>query len=334
MKYLITGVAGFVGNAVSRKLLDDGHDVIGIDNINDYYDVKLKTDRLNRLKNDRFKFYKLNIFNKDKLRDIFNQNKIDCVIHLAAQAGVRYSLENPQAYIDSNITGSINMLECCKDSKIKHFLYASSSSVYGLNNKLPYSINDTVDHPVSLYASTKKSNELFAHTYSHLYRLPVTGLRFFTVYGPWGRPDMAPFIFTDAIYKNKKIKIFNNGDMWRDFTYIDDIVEATVLASRIIPEPDASWTVENGLKSASSAPYRIYNLGRGNKTNLLEFIEAIELAAGKKAIKEFKGMQPGDVVSTHADSDELYSAIEFMPKIDVNEGVQKFVDWYKLYYSR
>jgi UDP-glucuronate 4-epimerase len=226
------------------------------------------------------------------------------------------------------------MLECCKDSKIKHFLYASSSSVYGLNNKLPYSINDTVDHPVSLYASTKKSNELFAHTYSHLYRLPVTGLRFFTVYGPWGRPDMAPFIFTDAIYKNKKIKIFNNGDMWRDFTYIDDIVEATVLASRIIPEPDASWTVENGLKSASSAPYRIYNLGRGNKTNLLEFIEAIELAAGKKAIKEFKGMQPGDVVSTHADSDELYSAIEFMPKIDVNEGVQKFVDWYKLYYSR
>lgn len=334
MKYLITGVAGFVGNAVSRKLLDDGHDVIGIDNINDYYDVKLKTDRLNRLKNDRFKFYKLNIFNKDKLRDIFNQNKIDCVIHLAAQAGVRYSLENPQAYIDSNITGFINMLECCKDSKIKHFLYASSSSVYGLNNKLPYSINDTVDHPVSLYASTKKSNELFAHTYSHLYRLPVTGLRFFTVYGPWGRPDMAPFIFTDAIYKNKKIKIFNNGDMWRDFTYIDDIVEATVLASRIIPEPDASWTVENGLKSASSAPYRIYNLGRGNKTNLLEFIEAIELAAGKKAIKEFKGMQPGDVVSTHADSDELYSAIEFMPKIDVNEGVQKFVDWYKLYYSR
>ena len=334
MKYLITGVAGFVGNAVSRKLLDDGHDVIGIDNINDYYDVKLKTDRLNRLKNDRFKFYKLNIFNKDKLRDIFNQNKIDCVIHLAAQAGVRYSLENPQAYIDSNITGFINMLECCKDSKIKHFLYASSSSVYGLNNKLPYSINDTVDHPVSLYASTKKSNELFAHTYSHLYRLPVTGLRFFTVYGPWGRPDMAPFIFTDAIYKNKKIKIFNNGDMWRDFTYIDDIVEATVLASRIIPEPDASWTVENGLKSASSAPYRIYNLGRGNKTNLLEFIEAIELAAGKKAIKEFKGMQPGDVVSTHADSDELYSAIEFKPKIDVNEGVQKFVDWYKLYYSR
>ena len=333
MKYLVTGAAGFIGNAVSIELLKESHQVVGIDNINDYYDVNLKKARIKRINNKHFQFFEIDISNKKDLENIFLKGKFDYVIHLAAQAGVRFSLENPDAYVESNIKGFTNILECCRHYETKHLVYASSSSVYGLNKSTPYKVEDSVDHPISLYAATKKSNELFAHTYSHLFNLPTTGLRYFTVYGPWGRPDMAPFIFTEALFKDKKIKVFNNGEMWRDFTYIDDVVDATILASKNIPTKDSSWNIEEGKKNHSSAPYRIYNLGRGNSVNLLNFIECLEEVSGKKVKKEFIGMQPGDVKNTHAESEELFKAIKFSPRTNVIDGVQNFVSWYKNFYK-
>ncbi|NUY57661.1 NAD-dependent epimerase [Salinivibrio sp. EAGSL] len=333
MKYLLTGVAGFIGSAVAKKLLALGHQVVGLDNLNHYYDVSLKQARLDNIPLDRFTFVSLDIADRIAVAQLFEQEKFDRVIHLAAQAGVRYSLENPHAYADSNLVGHLNILEGCRSTKVDHLVYASSSSVYGLNAKVPFETNHSVDHPVSLYAATKKSNELMAHSYSHLYDIPTTGLRFFTVYGPWGRPDMAPFIFTKKILEGETIDINNHGDMWRDFTYVDDIVEGVVRTADVVPARHDDWTVENGSPASSSAPYAVYNIGHGSPINLMDFIQAIESELGIEAKKNFREMQPGDVYQTYADTQDLFEATGYQPKVGVKEGVAEFVDWYKKFYQ-
>lgn len=332
MKFLVTGAAGFIGFHVSKRLLEAGHEVVGIDNMNDYYDVNLKQSRLDLLKYPLFTFFKTDLADREGMEQIFATEKFERVIHLAAQAGVRYSLENPHAYADANLIGYLNILEGCRHNKVQHLLYASSSSVYGLNRKMPFSTDDSVDHPVSLYAATKKANELMAHTYSHLYGIPTTGLRFFTVYGPWGRPDMALFKFTKAMLEGKSIDVYNYGKMKRDFTYIDDIVEAIIRVQDVIPQPDAEWTVENGSPATSSAPYRVYNIGNSSPVELMEYITALEEAMGMEAEKNMMPMQPGDVLETSADTKPLYDLVGFKPETSVKHGVKNFVEWFKDYY--
>ncbi|MGC1096575.1 NAD-dependent epimerase [Pantoea agglomerans] len=333
MNFLVTGAAGFIGFHVSQRLLAAGHQVVGIDNLNDYYDVNLKHARLNLIKADPgFTFIEMDLADRDAMASLFDQQKFQRVIHLGAQAGVRYSIENPHAYADSNLTGHLNILEGCRHHKIEHLLYASSSSVYGLNRKMPFSTEDSVDHPVSLYAATKKANELMSHTYSHLYQLPTTGLRFFTVYGPWGRPDMALFKFTRAMIAGEAIDVYNQGQMKRDFTYIDDIAEAIVRLQDVIPQQDDDWTVETGSPATSSAPYRVYNIGNSQPVTLMNYIEAIEKALGITARKNLMPMQPGDVLETSADTEALFKAIGFKPQTGVEEGVKNFVDWYRDFY--
>lgn len=333
MKYLITGAAGFIGFHVSQRLLEAGHQVVGIDNLNDYYDVSLKQARLDLLVQPGFHFHKVDLADRESMAALFSNERFDRVIHLAAQAGVRYSIENPHAYADSNLTGFLNVLEGCRHNHVKHLLYASSSSVYGLNRKMPFSTDDSVDHPVSLYAATKKANELMAHTYSHLYGLPTTGLRFFTVYGPWGRPDMALFKFTKAMLEGKTIDVYNFGKMKRDFTYIDDIAEAIVRLQNIIPQTDAQWTVETGTPATSIAPYRVYNIGNSAPVELMDYIKALEDALGIEATKNMLPLQPGDVLETNADTKALYDVIGFKPETTVKDGVKNFVDWYRDFYA-
>jgi UDP-glucuronate 4-epimerase len=337
MKILVTGVAGFIGFHVAKKLLQDSeHTVFGIDNINDYYDQTLKKARLDQITSSNFTFCKLDITDKELTFDFFQKNDVELVIHLAAQAGVRYSLTNPDEYIQSNIVGFLNILEACRHSSVSHLSYASSSSVYGLNETLPFSVNQNVDHPKSLYAASKKSNELMAHTYSHLFNLPTSGFRFFTVYGPWGRPDMALYIFTNAIMNNQPIKLFNNGMMKRDFTYIDDIVDGVIKASFNPPSKNTNqlWDPKMPDPSFSNAPYRILNIGNNNPVELQYFVECIEKATKKKAIKEFLPMQLGDVESTFADIQAISSLTGFSPQTTLEVGVQRFVDWYRDYHGK
>jgi len=333
-KILITGAAGFIGFHLANRLLADGYTVTGMDNLNTYYDVNLKKDRLNNLiPFDNFFFVENDISDKEKLKKVFQENQFDVVVNLAAQAGVRYSLENPEAYVDSNLVGFVNILECCRHNSIKHLVFASSSSVYGANTKMPFSVHHNVDHPVSLYAATKKANELIAHTYSHLFDIPCTGLRFFTVYGPWGRPDMALFLFTKAIFEGRPINIFNQGKMERDFTYIDDIVDGVVGVMDKIPEPDDKWDANDPDPGTSYAKYKIYNIGNNNPVKLMDFIGEIENALGKTAKKNYMDMQPGDVRGTYADIEDLAKAVGFAPKTSLQAGIKKFVSWYKGYYS-
>lgn len=333
MKILITGAAGFIGSHLSKKLISQGHEIIGVDNINDYYDPKLKEDRLESIGDNNFTFYKVTLEDADKLEEIFKQQHPDVVVNLAAQAGVRYSLENPRAYIDSNIVGFVNILECCRHYNIKHLIYASSSSVYGANTSKPFSTSDNIDHPLSLYAATKKSNELMAHTYSHLYNLPTTGLRFFTVYGPWGRPDMALFKFTKAIVNDETIDVYNHGNMMRDFTYVDDIVEAISRLVKRPAQPNPEWSGANPDPSSSYAPYKIYNIGNNSPVRLMEFVEAIENKLNKTAKKNYMDLQPGDVPETYANVDDLFRDIDFKPETTIQDGVNNFIDWYLDYYS-
>lgn len=334
MKYLVTGAAGFIGAATSQKLLEQGYTVVGVDNLNDYYDVNLKYARLAQFEqHENFTFIKLDIADRIAMSELFKREKFDRVIHLAAQAGVRYSIENPDAYADSNLVGHLNVLEGCRYNNVQHLVYASSSSVYGLNEKTPFETTDSVDHPVSFYAATKKANELMAHSYSHLYNLPTTGLRFFTVYGPWGRPDMAPFIFTKKMLDGDTLDINNNGDMWRDFTYIDDIVEGVVRAADVVPERVNSWKVETGSPASSSAPFKVYNIGHGSPINLMKFIEAIESELGLEAKKNFREMQAGDVYKTYADTQDLFAATGYKPAVGVKAGVAELVSWYKAFYK-
>lgn len=334
MKVLVTGAAGFIGYHLSEALLARGDQVIGLDNLNDYYDVNLKLARLDKLKQQSgFEFVRADLADRAAIEQVFIDHKFDRVVNLAAQAGVRYSIENPRAYIDSNIVGFLNILEGCRHSKVAHLSYASSSSVYGANTKQPFSEHDNIDHPVSLYAASKKSNELMAHTYSSLYQLPTTGLRFFTVYGPWGRPDMALFIFTKGILEGNPINIFNNGEMIRDFTYIDDIVEGVVRVTDKIPQPDPAWSGDNPDPASSYAPYRVYNIGNNTPVRLMDFIEAIERSVGKKAVRNMMPIQPGDVPSTCADVSALEKAVDFKPRTSVDEGIDRFVSWYREYYK-
>jgi len=335
MNFLVTGAAGFIGFHVSQRLLAAGHQVVGIDNLNDYYDVSLKQARLDQISpHPAFTFIKMDLADRQAISSLFEQHAFERVIHLAAQAGVRYSIDNPHAYADANLTGHLNILEGCRHHKIGHLLYASSSSVYGLNRKMPFSTDDSVDHPVSLYAATKKANELMSHTYSHLYQLPTTGLRFFTVYGPWGRPDMALFKFTRAMLAGEAIDVYNRGEMTRDFTYIDDIAEAIVRLQAVVPQPDSAWSVEHGSPASSSAPYRVYNIGNSQPTRLMTYIESLEKALGIKAVKNMLPMQPGDVLGTSADTQPLYDAINFRPQTSIEQGVQQFVDWYRDFYQK
>lgn len=333
MKFLVTGAAGFIGFHTIKRLLEAGHAVVGIDNLNDYYDVNLKQTRVNLLQSPLFSFRKIDIAHQHPMSQLFAEEKFDRVIHLAAQAGVRYSLENPHVYAEANLIGHLNVLEGCRHNKVEHLLYASSSSVYGLNRKMPFSTEDSVDHPVSLYAATKKANELMSHTYSHLYGLPTTGLRFFTVYGPWGRPDMALFKFTKAMLEGKSIDVYNYGKMKRDFTYVDDIVEAIIRMQDVIPQADPNWTVESGSPASSSAPYHIYNIGNSSPVELMDYITALEEALGIEAQKNMMPIQAGDVLETNADTQPLYDTIGFKPQTSVKEGVKKFVEWYKTYYK-
>ncbi len=330
---LVTGAAGFIGAALSLRLLDEGFTVIGVDNLNDYYDVRLKQARLAQVANrPGFTFEKLDLADRAATADLFARHAPGQVVNLAAQAGVRYSLENPAAYVDSNLVGFGNILEGCRHNGVEHLIYASSSSVYGANTTLPFAVEQNVDHPISLYAATKKANELMAHSYSHLYRLPTTGLRFFTVYGPWGRPDMAAFLFTDAIWHGRPIKVFNGGDMSRDFTFIDDVVEAVC---RLIPLPatvDASWNSAQPDPSRSSAPYRLYNIGNHAPAPLMEFIAHIETALGRKAVLDMQPMQAGDVHATYADVHALAEAVDFAPRTSLADGIAAFVDWYRTIY--
>lgn len=334
MKILVTGAAGFIGAFTSQKLVELGFEVVGVDNLNDYYDVNLKHGRLSWLKTlDGFQFAEIELSDSNAVQALFEQHSFDRVIHLAAQAGVRYSLENPHAYVDSNLVAFVNMLEGCRNSGVEHFVYASSSSVYGLNTEIPYSTGDRVDHPVSLYAATKKSNELMAHSYAHLYQIPTTGLRFFTVYGPWGRPDMAYFKFTKAILAGKTIDVYNHGKMQRDFTYIDDIVEGVIRVVQKAPEPVVNWSPEQGDNSRSSAPYKIYNIGNHNTVELGKFIETLEDALGKQATKNYMDMQLGDVLATYADVDDLMADVGFAPNTPMEIGLEKFVRWYRDFYK-
>ncbi|MBF0410059.1 MAG: NAD-dependent epimerase [Candidatus Riflebacteria bacterium] len=334
MKYLVTGAAGFIAFHLCKRLLEKGDTVHGIDNLNDYYDVSLKESRLALLKGwENFSFEKTDISDRSKMEKLFAEHKFDRVINLAAQAGVRYSLKNPHSYIDSNIVGFLNILEGCRHSKVPHLVYASSSSVYGANTLMPFSVHHNVDHPYSLYAASKKANELMAHSYSHLYSLPVTGLRFFTVYGPWGRPDMAIFIFTKAITEGRPIEIFNEGAMERDFTYIDDIVSGIIGSSDNIPRSDSSWNSDHPDPATSRAPYRIFNIGNNKPVGLLYLIETLENALGKKAEKKYLPMQPGDVPATYADIEDLARDTGFSPSTSIEKGIAKFVSWYREYYK-
>jgi UDP-glucuronate 4-epimerase len=333
MKILVTGVAGFIGMHSAKKLLDDGHEIIGVDNLNDYYDVTLKQDRLKVLEGyQNFRFLKLDIKDQKGVLDLFKKESPQRALHLAAQAGVRYSIQNPYVYIDSNIQGFIHILEGCRATKVEHLVFASSSSVYGGNAKVPFSEHDNVDHPVSLYAATKKANELMAHTYSHLYQIPTTGLRFFTVYGPWGRPDMSPMLFTKAILANEPIQVFNHGDMMRDFTYIDDVIASLNETLFKTATPNINFDAKHPDPATSYAPYRIFNIGNSQPVPLMKFIEVIEDALGKKAIKKMMDMQAGDVKITSADTSELNQWVNFKPNTSIKEGVERFVDWYKNYY--
>ena len=349
MKILVSGTAGFIGYHLANVLAKRGDEVVGVDNINDYYDVNLKFDRLkdsgfekekieyNKLisskKYPNYKFIKLNLEDRENLEKLFKEEKFDKVCNLAAQAGVRYSLTNPYAYVDSNIVGFVNLLECCRHNGIEHLAYASSSSVYGLNESQPFSTHDNVDHPISLYAASKKSNELMAHTYSHLFKIPTTGLRFFTVYGPWGRPDMALFLFTKAILEDRAIDVYNYGDMQRDFTYIDDIVEGVVRVIDNPPKGNLNWSGKNPDPSSSRAPYKIYNIGNNAPVGLMDFIEEIEKKIGKKAKKNFLPLQPGDVKSTYADVSDLIEDLGYKPQTPIREGISNFIDWYLDYYK-
>jgi UDP-glucuronate 4-epimerase len=334
MKYLVTGAAGFIGFHVSNQLTDNGDTVVGIDNINNYYDTSLKDARLKVLQQkSNFQFQKIDLNDKEGITFLFANNKFDVVINLAAQAGVRYSITNPEAYIESNIVGFLNILEACRHNEIQHLVYASSSSVYGMNGSMPFSVHDNVDHPISLYAASKKSNELMAHTYSHLYNLPTSGLRFFTVYGPWGRPDMACFLFTKAIFAEEPIQVFNNGEMKRDFTYIDDIVNGILRVSRNYAEPSALWNSLDPDPGTSSAPYRIYNIGNNKPVLLNDFLEILQEEIGKKAIVEYLPLQPGDVVATYADIDDIQADVGYEPSTDVRTGLRNFVRWYKGFYG-
>ncbi len=350
-KILVTGAAGFIGFHLCKRLLLESHEVWGLDNLNDYYDVNLKLSRLSELGVDQneltvanstpvksssfesFTFLKTDLSNRRSIREIFDSTNFDLVIHLGAQAGVRYSIENPQAYVDSNLQGFMNILEGCRNINPDHLIYASSSSVYGMNKKVPFSTSDAVDHPVSLYAATKKSNELMAHTYSHLYNIPTTGLRFFTVYGPWGRPDMAYFLFTKAILGGEPIKVFNHGDMSRDFTYIDDIIESVVRLLDKAPEPNPGWNRDHPSPASSFAPFRIFNIGHNSPVNLMDFIREIENHLGMEAEKIMMEMQPGDVPVTWADVNDLYEMIDYKPRVAISEGIKKFIDWYLKYYN-
>lgn len=349
MKVLVTGTAGFIGSHTALRLLDRGDEVVGLDSISDYYDVNLKLGRLERAGIERedalsgrftqssgypsYRFIRIYLENRHAVEDLFARENFDAVIHQAAQAGVRYSIKNPYVYIDANIFGFQNVLEACRHNRVQHLVFASSSSVYGLNRNYPFSTHDNVDHPISLYAATKKSNELMAHTYSHLFRIPTTGIRFFTVYGPWGRPDMALFLFTKAILEGKPIDVFNNGEMKRDFTYIDDIVTGVVKVLDHPPEGNPSWNGEQPDPSSSPAPYRLYNIGNNSPVSLMDFIEAIEKALGKKAVKNFLPLQDGDVPATWADVDDLIKDIGYAPSIGIEEGVARFVKWYRDYFK-
>lgn len=333
-KLLVTGAAGFIGYHLSRKLLERGNEVVGLDNLNEYYDINLKKARLVQLESHRgFRFIKLDLSDKKGMLSLFSEEPFDHVVNLAAQAGVRYSLVNPHIYISSNIEGFLNVLEGCRQNGIKHLIFASSSSVYGANTTMPFSVSQNVDHPVSLYGATKKANELMAHTYSSIYDLPCTGLRFFTVYGPWGRPDMALFIFTKAILEDKPIDVFNYGRMKRDFTYIGDIIEGVVRVMDKIPEPNPEWNSANPDPGASYAPYKLYNIGNNNSVELMRFIEALEDCLGKKAKKNMLPMQPGDVPATYADVDDLMRDVGFKPSTPIEEGIRRFVEWYQDYYG-
>ena len=334
MKVLVTGAAGFIGFHVCRRLLERGDEVIGIDNLNAYYEVSLKHARLDELTPfSRFHFILMDIVDRDAMAELFAREKFDRVVHLAAQAGVRYSLENPHAYADSNLVGFLNVLEGCRQSTVQHLVYASSSSVYGLNETMPFSVHDNVDHPVSLYAATKKSNELMAHAYSHLYQLPVTGLRFFTVYGPWGRPDMSPFLFVRAILEGKPLKIFNQGRHRRDFTFIDDIVEGVVRVLDRAAAPHAEWSGLHPDPATGRAPYRVYNIGNSEPVELLDYIELIEKAIGKTTEKILLPLQPGDVEHTYADVTDLEQNTGYRPKVSIVDGIERFVAWYRCFYN-
>ncbi|MBU2879737.1 MULTISPECIES: NAD-dependent epimerase [Aliiglaciecola] len=337
MKILVTGAAGFIGSHVSLYLLERGDEVVGLDNLNDYYDVNLKLDRLKRVEQHKnsynFTFVKMSVEDKEAMADLFDEHKFDKVVHLAAQAGVRYSLENPHAYIDANIVGFMNILEGCRHNKVKHLVYASSSSVYGANESMPFSVHDNVDHPVSLYAASKKANELMAHTYSHLFNLPTTGLRFFTVYGPWGRPDMALFLFTKAILEDKPIKVFNYGNHKRDFTYIDDIVEGIIRTLDHTAESNPDWSGKNPDPGTSKAPWRVYNIGNQSPVQLMEYIETLEENLGKTAEKELLPLQMGDVPDTYADVEALVRDVDYRPQTTIQTGIKNFVGWYKDYFN-
>ncbi len=334
MHYLVTGAAGFIGFHVTERLLAAGHQVTGLDNLNDYYDVNLKLSRLTLLQtNPAFRFVKGDLADRALMATLFAEAQFQRVIHLGAQAGVRYSLDNPHAYADANLVGHLNILEGCRQHKIEHLLYASSSSVYGLNRKTPFSTTDSVDHPVSLYAATKKANELMSHSYAHLYGLPCTGLRFFTVYGPWGRPDMALFKFTKAILAGQPIDVYNFGEMKRDFTFIDDIAEAIIRLADVIPQPNMEWTVETGSPAESSAPYRVYNIGNSQPVELKTFIHELESALGVPAKMNLLPLQPGDVLETSADTSALEAVIGFKPQTQLASGLARFVSWYRTFYS-
>ncbi len=350
MKYLVTGTAGFIGFHVASKLIDRGDEVVGLDIINDYYDIDLKFDRLAHMgisrsliekgkalqseKFPKYKFIQLELAEKEPLMQLFGQEKFDVVIHLAAQAGVRHSLSHPEVYIESNISAFLNVLECCRFHPVKHLVYASSSSVYGSNEKMPFSTSDSVDHPISLYAASKKANELMAHTYSHLFNIPTTGLRFFTVYGPWGRPDMALFLFTEAILKGEPIKVFNRGEMKRDFTFIDDIVEGVVKVADRPASPNLDFDHQNPDPGSSTVPFKIYNIGNSSPVLLMDYIKAVEKGLGLKAKMELLPMQPGDVPASHADVTDLVRDTGYKPDTSIEEGVKAFTDWYRAYYNK
>lgn len=334
MKVLVTGAAGFIGSTLAHTLLSRGDEVVGLDNLNDYYDVSLKEARLKRLMEHKgFSFVKASLEDREAVDQLFRQEQPQRVVNLAAQAGVRYSIENPHAYIEANVVGFINILESCRHNKVEHLVYASTSSVYGSNTNMPFSVHDNVDHPVSLYAATKKSNELMAHTYSHLFNLPTTGLRFFTVYGPWGRPDMALFLFTKAILEGRPIDVFNYGNHRRDFTYVDDIVEGVVRTLDNVAAPNPDWSGDSPDSATSKAPYRLYNIGSNKPVELLRYIEVLEDCLGKKAEKNLLPMQPGDVPDTYADVDDLVRDVDYRPDTPIEIGVKNFVDWYREFYK-